>query len=48
MSRSTCKRLIDRFGGDIEPAELAPLLRCRRCDRKGGAIQVATVGYRAR
>jgi hypothetical protein len=42
------RRLVERYGGDIEPAELAPLLRCRRCDHKGGTIQVGTAGYKPR
>jgi hypothetical protein len=42
------RRLVDRFGGDIEPRELALLLRCRQCDHKGGEIRVSTVGYRPR
>ena len=42
------RRLVDRYGGDIEPRELAPLLRCRQCDHKGGEIKVSTIGYQPR
>jgi hypothetical protein len=38
------RKLVDRYGGDIEPRELEPLLRCRRCDHKGGEIQVGHDG----
>ena len=40
------RRLADRYGGGIEPRELAPLLRCRQCDHKGGEIRILTVGYK--
>jgi hypothetical protein len=40
------RRLVARFGGDIRPIELAPLLRSRDCDQKGGEIQVnADTGF---
>jgi len=41
------RRLVARYGGDIEPRELAPLLRCRQCDHKGGEIIISTVGRSA-
>jgi len=42
------RRLVDRYGGDIEPRELALLLGCRECDRKGGEIGIGTVGHKPR
>ncbi len=45
--RLDVRRLVARSGGDIEPRELAPLLRCRECDHKGGEIIISTVGRSA-
>ena len=42
------RRLVDRYSGDIEPRELAPLLRCRNSDRKGGEIRIGHLGLSAR
>jgi hypothetical protein len=42
------RRLVERYGGDIEPREIAHLLRCRQCDRKDGDICVSTVGHKPR
>ncbi len=42
--RLDVRRLVERYGGDIRPIELAPLLRCRSCDHKGGEIRIGHVG----
>lgn len=42
------RALIDRFGGDIDPDELRPLLRCLNCRRRGGELQVTIDGNKSR
>lgn len=41
------RRLVARYGGDIELRELAPLLRCGQHDHKGGEVIISTVGRSA-
>ncbi|HLJ18975.1 MAG TPA: hypothetical protein VKU84_02190 [Stellaceae bacterium] len=38
------RALVARYGGDIEPHELRPLLRCRHCGHKGAEIVIGGGG----
>jgi hypothetical protein len=36
--------LVNRFGGQMLPKDLEPLLRCQQCDRKCGEITIHEPG----
>ncbi len=40
------RALVARYGGDIEPRELAPFLKCQRCGHKGAEIVISGGGLR--
>ena len=46
--RLDIRRLIERFGGDLDPNELRPLFRCMNCDHRGAQLQVTVDVYKLR
>lgn len=42
------RALVAKYGGDIRPKELEPLLRCQRCRHKGAEIVISGGGLNPR